>query len=272
MARRPNAIDGVTFIQQDITEEIHFNEKVDFIIHAATPVVNDKSTTDELLSIIVNGTQRIANFAVKIGCTRFLHVSSGGAYGTQPSEMEKIEEDYFDKATVFDSHNPYGTGKRISELVVSQILSKSNVEFVIARCFAFSGKHLAYDQHFAIGNFVRDALDSGIIHVKGDGTAVRSYMDSSDLTPWLLTILLKGKNKEAYNMGSDEAVSIKELASRVADLTQSKVAIQNQSGNNLKTNRYIPSIEKAKKELGLSLTMDLNTSIKNMIEFYRNSK
>lgn len=272
MARKEVNLDGVIFIKQDITEDFHFNEKIDFIIHAATPVVNDQSTPDELLNIIVNGTQKITEFAIRSGCKRFLLVSSGGAYGEQPADMDKIPETHFDKVHIMDSKNPYGTGKRISELVVHNIFKNTDVEYVIARCFAFSGKNLALDQHFAIGNFVKDAVDNGKINVKGDGSAIRSYMDSDDLSVWILSMLVNGKTSEAYNLGSDEAISIDELAKKIAGMTDATVHIQNISEGSLKKNRYVPSIAKAQNELGLQLNIDLNHSLKKMIELYRKTK
>ena len=56
------------------------------------------------------------------------------------------------------------------------------------------------------------------ITVSGDGTPVRSYMDQRDLARWLEVLLLQGCAGQAYNVGSDVAISIAELAHRVRDL------------------------------------------------------
>lgn len=273
MARKPITQKGIFFVEQDVAQKINFDIPVDFIIHAATPVFNDLSTPEELLNIIINGTQNIARMAAKLNCKRFLHVSSGAVYSAQPEWMEKIEEDYFEEVAIFDFKNPYGTGKRISELMLGSIFKNSDTSYSVARCFAFSGKYLAFDQQLAIGNFIRDAIESKSINIKGDGSAIRSYLDSEDLNIWLLTMLLKGRNQQAYNLGSEEAISIKELAFKVAGfLNGTTVTIQNLNSENIKKNRYVPSTKKVFEEMGLRVSVTLDESIKRMISFYKGTK
>ncbi len=273
MARKQVIQNGAIFIEQDVSKKIIFDRPIDFIIHAATPVVYDSSTPEELLDIIVNGTQNVANLALKLGCKKFIHISSGAVYGLQPEEIDRVEENSLFNIKFYDPQNAYATGKRIAEILLDSFLKESNIHYTIVRGFAFSGKYLALDQQLAIGNFVRDVVDNKIINIKGDGTAIRSYMDSEDLNTWLITILLKGRNREVYNLGSDEAISIKELAYKVASQVEgATVNIENNTNVNVRKNRYVPSIEKAKSELGLKLRITLDQSIHKMINIYRKSR
>ena len=142
---------------------------------------------------------------------------------------------------------------------------------MIARCFAFVGQDLPLDDHFAIGNFIRDALCRDEIVVQGDGTAIRSYMDQCDLVDWLLTILERGKAGEAYNVGADEAISIADLAYLVRDTLSpnKRVRILGNAIGNAERNRYVPDVTKAKRELGLDLTFSLRESVREAAHYSR---
>ena len=55
--------------------------------------------------------------------------------------------------------------------------------------------------------------------IKGDGKIKRSYMYGADLVIWLLAILLRGKTGNAYNVGSDQPISIKDLAKKIVNIS-----------------------------------------------------
>ena len=107
--------------------------------------------------------------------------------------------------------------------------------------------------------------------IKSDGTAIRSYMFMGDLIWWLLKLLLDGKSGEAYNVGSDQPVSILELALKVAQISQSRseVVVQGQASHSVGVpvrNAYFPSIEKANEAFDLQIYTDLEASMKLTIE------
>ena len=260
--------EGIKFIQHDVTQPLNFDLKINFIIHAANPVGSDDTAFDKNIDIIVNGTNNVLNFAEKMKADKVLLVSSGAIYGEQPETVAYITEDFSIVENFFDFNSAYKTGKRISELLAIDWCNRTGRHLTVARCFAFSGKFLPVDSHLAVGNFIGDALRQKLINVKGDGSAVRSYMDADDLVNWLMTILLKGSKGEFYNVGSDTEVTIKELAGLVAQAVPgTEVKIQNTQSFNGKRSRYVPSIEKAKKSLHLKISVDLNQSIQKMLEF-----
>lgn len=266
LARNPIKQDGVDFIQQDVTLPFNFNLDVDYIIHAATPVVGHSSDSENIMNIIINGTKNALDFAERSNCKKVLLVSSGAVYGEQPQEIEAIPENYRIKENFFDIHAAYGSGKRISELLAFDWANRTGVQLSVARCFAFSGRYLPIDQHLAIGNFVRDALSGEAINIKSDGMAIRSYMDSRDLVDWLMTILLRSQKNDIFNVGSDEAITMKELALKVSSLS-TKVPVNVLGAPSFRRNRYVPSVEKAKKKLDLKINISLDESIKEMIAF-----
>jgi dTDP-glucose 4,6-dehydratase len=94
-------------------------------------------------------------------------------------------------------------------------------------------------------------------------------MDQRDLAYWLEVLLHKGRAGQAYNVGSDQAISIRELAHLVRDLlspTKSVHILGSLNSSNLR-NRYIPSVEKARSEFNLSLAYTLPAAIQEFISF-----
>ncbi len=274
LARNEVSIPGVTFIKHDTTKPFEFNIEVDFIIHAATPVVQNDGKFEETMSIIVNGTQMVLDFAKKMNVKKVLLVSSGAAYGEDLQYQKPIKETDHLSGLFFNPKSAYGSGKRISELMGLEWARKNDQHLAIARCFAFSGKYLPLDNHLAIGNFVRMAMsEEKCIKILSDGSAVRSYLDAEDLCEWLLTILLKANSGEIYNVGSKHEISIKELAHKVASLIPgTKVEILGKPLETNFRNCYVPSTEKAETILGLKEKVTLEESIKKMIEFNKRKK
>jgi dTDP-glucose 4,6-dehydratase len=142
------------------------------------------------------------------------------------------------------------------------------IQTKIARCFAFVGPYLPLDIHYAIGNFIRDGLNGGPIVVSGDGTPYRSYLYAADLAIGLWTILFKGKSCEPYNVGSENEISIAELAQTVAKCFEKsievKIAKTPQHGK--PSERYMPSTKRAVL-LGLTSTVNVKQSISKTIKF-----
>ena len=140
----------------------------------------------------------------------------------------------------------------------------NNCEVKIARCFAFVGPYLPLNTHFAIGNFILAGLKKMPISIKGDGTAYRSYLYAADLIRWLWTILLCGKNRRPYNVGSSQAITIAQLADWVASVFKPKLIVERKQlpDGSKPADRYIPSVERADRELGLRQQVSLIDAIK----------
>jgi nucleoside-diphosphate-sugar epimerase len=241
------------------TEHFQF----DYMLHAAadTTAVTTEAEEGERTRTIVGGTHRMLELAQKSGARRLLNVSSGAVYGVFTSQPTGAKEDDYALAHPLI---PYAEAKREAE----RLCAESTVDFVTARAFAFLGPHLPLDAHFAAGNFLRDARRGGPIHVRGDGTALRSYLHPADLVVWLLRILLRGERARAYNVGSDEVVTIAQLARNIADAVQPAPeviiqAVQAPGPQNI----YLPDVTRARHELGLEVAIPLREAIARTLAF-----
>jgi len=236
------------------------------VIHAGT-TSSAPVPPSEMLDTIIRGTKRTLEFAVAAGAKRFLFVSSGAVYGKQPSEMTHIPETYHGSPDPMDPNSAYGEGKRVGELLCAIAHQEHGLEATIARCFAFVGPHLPLDAHFAIGNFIRDAMKGEPIKVK-DGTPYRSYLYAADLAIWLWTILFKGKPCRPYHVGSDQEISINDLAATVANLTRGGSLLAHSSNPIASISRYVPATRATASELALVKIINLREALKKTILYY----
>ncbi|HLP98578.1 MAG TPA: NAD(P)-dependent oxidoreductase [Sideroxyarcus sp.] len=241
-----------------------------YIIHGATTSAGETFRGEDPLrkfDTLVTGTRHTLDFAVQCKVKRFLFLSSGVAYGVPPAGVDFIPEDYAGAPDTTDVDSALGQAKRAAEFLCAYYAQKNGFEYSIARCFSFAGPFLPLDIHYAIGNFIGQALFEGEITVKGDGSPVRSYLYLADLATWLLTLLLKGKNGEIYNVGADRAVTILELAHLVRDVLSPRKPVHvlgksSFSVGNMIRNTYVPDIDRARQELGLEVWTPLPESIR----------
>jgi dTDP-glucose 4,6-dehydratase len=213
---------------------------------------------------IVIGTGRTLEFAVKCRARKFLLTSSGAVYGRQPADVTHLPEDLPCAPEPTQTASAVGHSKRTAEFLTAAYGEQHGFDATIARCFSFVGRHLPLDIHYAVGNFIRDALAGGPIEVRGDGTPRRSYLYAADLVIWLLTILCNGAPGRVYNVGSEADVSIADLAHRVARLAPAPVGVRiaREPAGDTAPDRYVPSTRRAHDELGLSAWTPLDEAIR----------
>jgi nucleoside-diphosphate-sugar epimerase len=234
------------------------------VVHAATAAsaqLNNQSPLT-MFDTIVEGTRNTLQFAIARSVSRFLFVSSGAVYGTQPPSLSHVSESFTGGPDPLDRASAYAEGKRAAEMLCS-LSESSRLNAIIARCFAFVGPYIPLDAHFAIGNFISDTLGGRPIRVKGDGSAVRSYLYASDLMVWLWTLLFEGHGSSAYNVGSEDALNIAALAHEVAATVphSAGVSIASASVPGTPIHRYVPSTARARHELGLTAEVPLREAI-----------
>lgn len=255
-----------------------------YVIHAAAESSTGLDRKNPLLMMdaIIEGTRRTLDFARQCGAVKFLLLSSGAVYGRQPPELPHIPEDYVGAPDPMDPGSVYAHGKRLAEHLCLQYARQYGIEAKIARGFAFVGPHLPLNAHFAVGNFIRDALAGGPILVQGDGTPYRSYLHAADLAVWLWTILLRGAPCRPYNVGCEEAISIGDLARLVAaalhkNLSENGFRIGSKSiavrfGENpisgKRAERYVPRTQRARSELGLEPRILLREAVERTARWH----
>jgi len=240
---------NIKFLNGDITL-INKLPYADIVIHAATSskqinYIQNSNREKENTEKGVSNYLRLAKTYHKN--SKIVYCSSGAVYGKQPSDILNIKEDY-----------PFQDINNMSTLKRDYALSKRNAEklFInsgeddlnisIARCFAFYGKYLPEDGHFAYGSFLKSAKKGSDIVVNANHEVIRSYMSADDMVNSLIEVALHSKPQcPIYNVGSDLPISIFSLAQNIADEYNVKVVTKNNIDFNV-VDRYVPDISKLK--------------------------
>lgn len=259
----------VEFIKGDVKFFELNGIKVDYLIHMATTnAAETYEGEDQLnkLEMLYAGTRNVLEQCGS-SLKNVLFTSSGVAYGKNFNHF--ISEDDFTGQDTCDTGSALGIGKVIAEYLIAYYAKKYGYRYSIARCFSFAGQYLPLELHYAFGNFVKDAIKHRDILINGDGQDKRSYLYIGDAVAWLLRLLTEPKN-QIYNVGSDQSLTIAELAGMVAGQTKANIKVRvlqkdGEQGNFTRLS-YIPSIKKIKNDYpGLDIWTGTKQTIDKML-------
>ncbi len=272
-APRLAAHSAFRFVRGDVAAPV-VDGAYDGVVHAATPAsaALNEAQPDAMLAVIVDGVRGVLRDVVeRSGAIPVLFTSSGAVYGRQPPELAHVPETYGGAPDPLDPRSAYHEGKRVAELAFAIAQARGTGRVRVARLFAFLGPGLPLGAHFAAGNFVRDALAGGPVRIGGDGTPYRSYLYPTDMIAWCLAVFARGADGRAYNVGSDEAVTIRELAARIARAAGDDVGVEVARAPvaGALAERYVPDSSRIAAELGVRRTVALDDAIARTLAFHR---
>jgi nucleoside-diphosphate-sugar epimerase len=265
-------VEGLTLLEGDVRDFTAPPGTFRFVIHAATEASARQMAEHpaQMLSTIVSGTEHMLTFAAGAGTRKLLLTSSGAVYGTQPPGINHVSESYPGAPNPLLPASVYGEGKRAAELMCA-LAASAQLEIKIARCYAFLGPHLPLNTHFAAGNFLGDALAGRTIKIDSDGSSVRSYLYAADLAIWMWTILFRAPSMRAYNVGSEDTVTIRELAAATVRAVNPavKVEVAQPVDPARVPHRYVPSTARAREELGLRQAVPLDEGLRRTAAWHQ---
>jgi dTDP-glucose 4,6-dehydratase len=218
-----------------------------------------------MAATITDGTRQVLEVAAR-SRSRVLFLSSGAVYGRQA--VQHVAEDASTGPDPMDPRSAYGQAKRLAETLCAAATAAGDASVVVARLFTFIGPRLPLSAHFAAGNFLADAGMGRPVSVHGDGRAVRSYLYAGDFPEWAWALLARGEGGRAYNVGSAQAVTIAELAAKVAEAVTPATTIEILGTPSAGTaDRYVPDVARAAHELGVEPRTGLVSAIEKSLHW-----
>jgi UDP-glucose 4-epimerase len=168
----------------------------------------------------------------------------------------------------------YSEAKAIDEFYAFELHKKSAYEVTIARLFNTVGPGQSGVYGMVVPRFVKAALSGQPLLVYGDGSQSRSFCAVSDVVEALDLLISNSESVgQAYNVGSTNEISIKDLAQKVIDVTGSKSQIVFRKHSEVfganfeEPARRVPDISKISKAIGWQPKKNLESIISEVAEY-----
>jgi UDP-glucuronate decarboxylase len=206
---------------QDVTKPFTVAEKIDFIIHAASQASPKYYGADPVGTLMANvlGTYHLLELAKKHQAQDFLFFSSGEVYGELDESKVPTKENIYGFVDPTNVRACYAEGKRAGENMCVSYSYQYNLPVKIVRPFHTYGPGLKLDDGRVFADFVNDVVERRDIVMLSEGLAQRAFCYLMDATTGFFTVLLKGKNATAYNIGNPDGLcSVIDLATTIAKL------------------------------------------------------
>ena len=261
---------NLVLFNQDVTKKINYKDRVNYVIHAASNTHPIQYATDPIGTIKTNvyGTNNLLEYSKDKKVDKFILLSSFEVYG-KVDEVEKIGEKDFGVVDCTIPRSCYPESKRLSESLTIGYSTQENVNVSIVRLSRVFGPTMLLSSSLATAQFIKNALDNQDIVLKSDGMQLYSYNYVGDAVTAILTVMLKGLDKEAYNV-SDESYDLRlgDFAQLVSDYNNKTVVydLPNEVEKSGFSNSTMTILDSKKiKELGWKPLGNIKSDIKDTI-------
>lgn len=218
-----NLSENLKFINADVNDfhdlaGVFFNG-FDYVYHYAA-VVGVQRTLKNPISVLrdIEGFRNILDLSKNTGVKRIFFASSSEVYG-EPVVMPQNEE-----TTPLNSRLPYAVVKNIGEAFLRSYKQEFNLDFTIFRFFNTYGPGQSAD--FVMSKFIEAAINNKDITIYGDGSQSRTFCYVADNTEATMEAMSDDSTiGETINIGNDKETSIKELAEKIIEISNSKSSI-----------------------------------------------
>lgn len=257
-------------LNADLVDDLVHRSDVVFHLAAAIGVKLIVERPLESLITNIRGTEILLDMAHKHG-RKVLVASTSEIYGKSRDLPLREDGDRLLGSPLIGRWS-YSTSKAVDEILAYAYWKSKGLPTVIARLFNTVGPRQSAEYGMVLPRFIEAAFAGRELQVHGDGTQTRCFSYVGDVVPAIIDLMeCADAEGEAVNIGSEEEVTIRELADLVVELTGSTSSVRLVSYQDAYRRdfedmpRRVPSIEKAGKLIGFKPTTNLRQIITHMI-------
>ena len=244
---------------------------IDMVFYAASPARPDlfkKYPVETILPNVVG----LNNLLARYKNAKFLYFSSASVYGENSSII--LDETIVGKINYFDTMSSYAESKRVGELLCRSYFEEYNVNTKIIRISHTFGPTLNFNEDTrAFSIFIKTALENNEIIINSDGNAKRAFLYISDAIIGIFDVLFKGVSGEAYNIGGNNFISIKDFANMISTICDCNLEILNKAVvQDKNSNHEQPPSNLKLEKLGWNQSVDVKAGIEKTINILKFNK
>lgn len=257
------------FIEHDIIDPLFLDDRrIDQIYNLACPASPVHYQFNAIRTIKANtlGVINMLGLAKKHGA-RILQASTSEVYGDPLEHPQK--ESYRGNVSTIGPRACYDEGKRVAETLMFDYHRQNGVEIRVARIFNTYGPKMAKNDGRVVSNFIVQALSGEDITLYGDGNQTRSFCYVSDLIDGLWRLMDKDGFCGPLNLGNPRELTIKEIAEKIVEMTESKSKIVYRDLPVDDPKQRKPDISLAKTEIGWQPKVPVEEGFEKTIDYFR---
>lgn len=211
--------DALTYVVADLTKEkVNCEGDCDYIVHAAAVTASKVMVSDPVGTICtsIDGTEKMLQLAVEKKAKAFIYISSMEIYG-QPTVGGKTAEKGLGYVDIENVRSCYPEGKRMCECLCTAYAAQYGVNVISARLAQTFGAGILPTENRVFAQFARSVMRGENIVLHTTGESEGNYVYTADAIAAIMTLLVKGKAGEAYNIANEDShITIRNMAELVA--------------------------------------------------------
>jgi dTDP-glucose 4,6-dehydratase len=259
--------DGFTFVKYDVTNYIHVDGPLDYVLHFASPAspIDYLEKPIQTLKVGSLGTHKTLGLA-KARKARYLLASTSEVYGDPLVHPQK--EDYWGNVNPVGPRGVYDEAKRFAEAMTMAYHRFHGIDTRIVRIFNTYGERMRINDGRVVPAFISQALRNEPLTVFGDGSQTRSFCYVSDLVDGIYRLLMSNEVLPT-NIGNPNEMTVLQFAQQIKRLTGTKAPIEFRSLPEDDPKIRRPDIAKAKSLLGWEPRVPLEEGLQRTIDYFR---
>jgi UDP-glucuronate decarboxylase len=266
-------LENFKLVEQDISQPIFFDEKIDVVTHLASRASPFEFARSPIQILKANtlGTWVTLGIA-KEHKARLVYASSSEVYGDPDPKHVPTSETYTGNVNPVGPRSCYDEAKRVGEAFITAYRIQHKLDNRILRIFNTYGPRMRPGDLYGrvVPRFIDQALRGRSLTVFGNGTQTRSFTYVIDMVEGILrATYLPGASGEVINVGSGVETRIIDLANIILKLTGSKSRIEFHPLPVDDPRRRCPDMSKAEKILGWMPKISLDQGLERTITWFR---